>query len=51
MTEGNKQFIKAVLVLLGINIFMNILPYPYGILTFVGFTLYFLWDLYKQTRY
>ena len=31
MTEGNKQFIKAVLVLLGINIFMNILPYPYGI--------------------
>ena len=51
MKEGNKQFIKVVGAVVGINILLNILASPYDLIVLLSVITYFLWDLYKQTRY
>ena len=51
MNEGNIVFLKAVGTMVGVNLLFNFLPPPFGLLTFAGVAIYFLWQLYKQTRY
>ena len=51
MTEGNKQFLYAVGSMIGINILINILPSPWGLLAVLGFLGHFVYQIYKQTRY
>ena len=51
MKEGNKQFIKAIAVLVGINVILRILAPPFDLIVLLGVITYFLWDLYKQTRF
>ena len=51
MTEGNKHFLKAIGSLLVINLVLNMLPPPYSLIAFGGIIIYFLVELYKQTRY
>ena len=51
MTPGNKQFLYAVGSLIGINVLINILPPPFGLLVIGLFLVHFLWQTYKNTRY
>ncbi len=51
MKEGNKQFLYAIGSMIGINILINILPPPFGLLTIGAFFIYFIWQMYNQTRY
>ena len=51
MSNGNTQFIKGIALMIGVNILINILPPPLGLITMVGIFGYFIWELYKQTRY
>ena len=50
MNDGNTQFLKGILYIIGINLILNLLPYPYGIIAFVGIVGYSLWELWKYTR-
>ena len=51
MSNGNLQFLKGLGLMIGVNVLINILPHPFGLLSMVGIFGYFIWELYKQTRY
>ena len=51
MREGNKQFLYAIGSMIGINVLINVLPSPWGLLATLGFFLYFIYAVYNQTRY
>ena len=50
MRENDKLFLKAILWILGINILINILPSPWGLIVMGGIFGHFIWQLYKDTR-
>ena len=50
MSDNNLYFLKAILYILGINILIYILPYPWGFLSFLGITAWSLYMLWRQTR-
>ena len=51
MSNGNKQFLYAIGSMIGINLLINILPSPFGLIAMGGFLLYFIYQVYNQTRY
>ena len=51
MSNGNKQFLYAIGSMIGINLLINILPSPFGLIAMGGFLLYFVYQVYNQTRY
>ena len=51
MSEGNIEFLKAIGYIVGINILVNILPSPWGLIAFMGLAAHMLYQLYKQTRF
>ena len=51
MNGNNATFVKGVLWMIGINVALNILPPPLGMIAFVGFIGYAIYQLWKYTRY
>ena len=48
MEHRNKQVLFAVLYLVGINVLINILPSPFGMIAFIGLTGYSLYTLWRN---
>ena len=51
MKEGNKILVKSILCIVGINVLINVLPQPFGLLVFVGIAGYSLYNIYRSTRF
>ena len=51
MKHGDITFLKAIGWMIGVNVLINILPTPWDMLTLTIIFGYFIWQLYKDTRY
>lgn len=46
----NNEFLKAILWIVGINVLINVLPYPFGLIMFFVLTIGMLYQVYQQTK-
>ena len=51
MNNGNVAFLKAVGWMIGVNLVINLLPYPWGFIAFLALIAGAVYEIYRQTRY
>lgn len=50
MNSNNTMFIKGLAYMIGVNLVINLLPHPWGLITFGVIVAHGIYELWRYTR-